>query len=502
MSCCHISINFSPVFSPVLIYDAQRFSKYVGGANLVEIGVAQNNIIYNSALHLEMNMWPINSPMPLRRYHLNDHFDNAWKAMLAGWLNFKVGDNFTDDEKQKIKLNFKLPLSQGCNLHDFDKWILDLMLDLRQSGQNPARLPVLPINSGHTTSMASIGRCQKFINMFIKYELCWQAAGKFADGEFRHYVPSLSDLSKNLCALHAPIDRVLLNKIMDTSLGNWLIENNLVNGVGQFFQSTDGMMRPWSKLDCLRTYYGFQLLLRRLAFYTWPDGCACHSNSQETIRACADWFNKNYGTLYPQNVLKNTDWINATINIPDKIIEETLQYLNNYLSDNSTTCGNEVALPTQIIKPTKNDQEDFERDGSNLNCQQCQLGRVILQAHIEAIENESPEVPSFSGQQDIDHQTHRIRVTSLGGWAFQYHVNNNDVRVDRFSEGETQIACERYQHLCNALRCENHDFGNGIEGNERRSIRKLTSAGANAGVENFDRIAKEAVQIMSEIYEL
>ena len=122
------------------------------------------------------------------------------------------------------------------------------------------------------------------------------------------------------------------------------------------------------------------------------------------------------------------------------------------------------------------------------------LGETIIKKHRLSGLN----LPIINDNTIVQHNGgHRIVCSIRAGWTYQYHVNQKSVRIDRFAS-DTEI----YDQFCENHGVLNGDFGNGIEGNETRSIRKLTLEGANAGVENFDRIAEEAVQVMSEIYGL
>jgi hypothetical protein len=94
-----------------------------------------------------------------------------------------------------------------------------------------------------------------------------------ATGQFVNH-PASARVDPFLCALHCPIDSVLLKTLLQDPIGQELIKHGLMNNQGHLRQS-NGDFDSWSKLDCLETYFRFQLMLRRIAMQTWPPGCAC-----------------------------------------------------------------------------------------------------------------------------------------------------------------------------------------------------------------------------------
>jgi hypothetical protein len=139
-----------------------------------------------------------------------------------------------------------------------------------------------------------------------------------------------------------------------------------------------------------------------------------------------------------------------------------------------------------------NQNSEKEKNNDSGLCLQCLLGETIIKKHRLSGLN----LPIINDNTTVQHNGgHRIVCSTREGWTYQYHVNQKSVRIDRFASDE-----EIYDQFFENHGVLNGDFGNGIEGNETRSIRKLTLEGANAKVENFDRIAEESVQIMSEIY--
>lgn len=349
MRCCQIPNQNNPVFPSSLVPDAASFSRYVGGEPLEQIGDQVEPGVLTSALHLEMKLW---KPTKFKKpYEINNSLKNSWVAMLAGWNSKDQGDRFNADEKQGIEKDLAsladIHVSGSCGLTDFDGWHLKLMVELRRKGQDQDRKPILPIKHAHTTSLASFGRAQKLINIFLKYELCWQVAGRWENEDFvvyaQHRIPNLPQY---LCALHAPIDRILLEGgrekeqektdfgLLGTPLGRWLLVSEMIESNGDLKQSSEGKIRPWSKLDCLRTYYGLQLMLRRIAMNTWTAGCACGGGpkgdpdvaAKALTVACAKWFENKYGEKHRCGQ-GQTDWVKAACDLPEQVIQETIKVL-------------------------------------------------------------------------------------------------------------------------------------------------------------------------------
>ena len=315
-SCCQVPPGPPTGFHDSLKHDAGNFSKYVGG------GWPLNGLAYSqyltSGLHLEMKLWDA-TPF---KWRINDAERNAWSVMRV-----TLGRNtFTDDEKAKIynDLCHLTPEEKpaSCVLEHYDKWLLNKIDSLRAQGVQPARTPVLAGSNQQVSTLASHGRAQKLINIYVKYEHCWQVAGQWISGHLRpyakHKIPSLPQF---LCALHAPIDSILLKGMHCYPLGKYLKRLGMLRG--EKLVQADGAERPWSKLDCLRTYYGFQLIYRRVAMRTWPVGCGC-SDSQNLTNHCADMFEKEFAS---GEECQGPDWIQVACELPDEIIDETLKQL-------------------------------------------------------------------------------------------------------------------------------------------------------------------------------
>ena len=515
MPCCQIPNPAAPVFPPTLIPDAERFSKYAGGATLVDIGTIAPRTVLTSALHLEMKLWDTKKPLP-QQYLKNDSEHNSWAAMsnrtTAPRTHFS---RFSQDAQRRIYSDVSIKTtSAACHLINFDTWLLTMISNLRQRGLANANILVwAPHGKNKPPELGTYGLAQKLINVFLKHELCWHVAGRWVGyPPFVLYAPPRSpDLPQYLCALHAPIDRLVLKALTARPLGLRRKGKELLKNNGDVKQSSDGNFRPWSKLDCLRTYYGLQLMLRRIAMNTWPVGCACGGASGRTPAAaakkltqdCADWFEKTFGPKHPcQN--DNIDWIKAACELKDEVIEETLVKIRGNVTDSGSGGSAPAALRTNpsSCENSGKDQPIFPSSG----CPQCDLGNAILAEHRSRLGAIPAVLPPLRAGPIKCDGTHRIRCSSASGWAWQYHVNLKTVRVDLFSQGSQAVAVDRYRTFCAAR--VNPPFPGyppfpfGIIGNKSRSIRKSTRTGANAGHANFPNIAIEAVDIMQQIFTL
>ena len=498
MPCCHIPSLEHPAFPATLIPDAERFAKYVGGVPLNRIGEPLPARVLTSALHLEMKLW---EPTKFDWYE-NDAQRNSWGVMMNRTTALHTEyPRFVQQAQCHIFSKINPPESvTDCHLEEYDKWLLSTLIEFRSNGLANADLGVwTPNGKNKPPELGTMGLAQKLINIFVKYELCWQVAGQCVNAEQVAYAnPHMPHLPQYLCALHAPIDRILLKEINKLGLGKWLQEMKLLKGEN-LIQSSDGSSRPWSKLDCLRTYYGLQLMLRQVAIDTWRKGCACAESTHKAIQESADWFNENYGEKHPC-AEGQKDWIQAACALPEQVMMETLEKLGCEPSANG---GNAAVAPSPAVlefePPPGNAGNGDETNANGANCPQCQLGQFIINEHRAAIENADFDLPECPAHVMIDHNHgHRIRVSANDGWAWQYHINQNHVRVDRFSEGnDHNAAVQRYQQFCLEHNAQGGDFGIGIIGNGTRSISKKTEQGAN---DQFQVIAQNAITIMSEIF--
>lgn len=362
MPCCQIPNQNNPVFPPRLVTDAQIFSKYVGGMPLAEIGPPAELTVCTSALHLEMKLW---DPTTFS-WEVNNAERNSWSVMsnrtTAPSAEFP---RFEAEEKNRIYAGFNLDKRNGsCALIPYDEWGLETILNLRIQGLAHASLqhPWNPVVHPRPPELATIGLAQKLINIYLKYELCWQVAGRLENNGFVVYAPRrVPNLTHYLCALHAPIDAILLVELLKTQFGKHLSQEGLLNPRGnspQIIQSADGLARAWSKLDCLRTYYGLQLMLRRIAMNTWTAGCACGGGpkgdpdvaAKALTVACAKWFEKKYGEKHRCGQ-GQTDWVKAACELPEQVIQETIKELRSKPNGEARSAQSKASSKAKSARP-------------------------------------------------------------------------------------------------------------------------------------------------------
>ena len=178
----------------------------------------------------------------------------------------------------------------------------------------------MPTRHRGPSQLATYGLAQKALNIYVKHIHCWDIAGQF-DGKAGHHIPyHVPPLTFDfICALHAPIDRNMIEALIRLPLGKFLIKRGLIDRPAQLVQS-NGTANPWSKLDCLRTYYGFELILRRLAMHSWPKQCGC-TGPIDSIKKSESWFN---GRFRDAPIGNGPDWIRMAHEIPDEVFGDSL----------------------------------------------------------------------------------------------------------------------------------------------------------------------------------
>lgn len=145
------------------------------------------------------------------------------------------------------------------------------------------------------------------------------------------------------------------------------------------------------------------------------------------------------------------------------------------------------------------EQEVVGEDESTHACLQCRLGNVIIQRHRQEARARGLLPQCDPGVVVQHNHHHRITLRTMDGWSYQYHINAGSVRVDRFCMGREGRA--RYEAFHQLHGDEQHRFG-GLQGNGTRSIYGHTNNGAEANPAQYNRIAREALQIMQDLYSL
>jgi hypothetical protein len=281
MPCCHVGL--AGPFANQFISDAQRFSAYVGGAPNLPPGAVGPELI--SALHVDLKLWqPRPNQVPLGRpYRINDAFGNAWTTARAQ-RSPDLFNRHPADRQWVENAVFDLPQPPaGCVLSVFDQWILNTIIQIRDRALRLAGggTPAQPY------ALSTVGMAQKILNLFLKYQACWHVGGRWdqATGQFVNH-PASARVAPFLCALHSPIDSRLLKALLRTPIGQKLVNLGLMNNQG-YLRQVNGVFTSWSNLDCLRTYFWFQLMLRKIAMRTWPPGCACQLASNHGNNSAA-----------------------------------------------------------------------------------------------------------------------------------------------------------------------------------------------------------------------
>jgi len=327
--CCHLPPKGPYVSS--LEKCGKEFAKYVGGGGF---SCFSKSADITSALHLEMLLWRPSSGKLGPRYRVNDAEHNSWQAMRPRYVPSPHSASQKKDVFNQIIQNFS---KKGliCACPSFDQWILTRIQAIRADALRISGSCAKCCSAPKLSALQTIGMAQKLVNIFLKYELCWQLVGQWINKPIpKHFSPYTArfPVIDYICALHAPIDSILLAKIFALPIGQYLNKKGLLQKAR--LRQSCGVLSSWSNLECLRTYYGFQLVLRRIAMVTWPKGCAC---SAPSIAASQQWFNQ----MFKSESTGQTDWIQEASEIPEEIIQQTVAKLVN--SEKTQACEIEIA---------------------------------------------------------------------------------------------------------------------------------------------------------------
>lgn len=325
MPCCHL-IPTGP-FSAGFAADAQRFSKYVGGGWPIPALAPGGGLV--SALHVDLKLWTTGKSLA-QPYRANDAMGNSWKVARPQLTTDSfMGHPAEREAVEELVRSLPGMSSNSCALAPYDRWILEGIAAIRTAGRGLAGGG----GPGRPTTLSTVGMAQKILNVYWKYQACWHVGGTWNAGAGA-FVPSPNAAGTILCALHCPIDSILLRAIRDKlTLGRWLQERGLMDA-GAYLRQSDGSFSPWSKLDCIRAYYGLQLMLRRIAMYTWPKGCACLG--QDGLAGVS-------GAVLPSPTRSGAsdipDWIEEAFNLPEKDIAKTAGELMASAGGQEATVG-------------------------------------------------------------------------------------------------------------------------------------------------------------------
>ena len=263
--CCYIPTKgTSNPYSPSLMQECIVFNDYVAGIWPLPAKPRFTSLI--SALHLDIVMWQTAKPLSTKKYKINNARHNSFAAsVVRGSPSAKIGQNLSPIFNS---LDI-LPNSKKCRLPAYDGWLLGQTLAIRSFGKTWHITKSTSLKKSLGT-LTTVGMSQKLINLYYKYQFCWAASGS----RLNLNPGKVLDFS---CALHCPLDRIFLLELMKLPLGQDLKRRGLLTSAkgSPAIRNLNGHLLPWSKLDCISTYYSLQMVLRRLAMMTWPKGCAC-----------------------------------------------------------------------------------------------------------------------------------------------------------------------------------------------------------------------------------
>lgn len=125
--------------------------------------------------------------------------------------------------------------------------------------------------------------------MYYEYQLCWDLTKR---PEALKAKSPREDLRNWLPFLHAPLHVSFLGKLELLPLGLWLTQKEYLRK-GKIRDGLEDKFFTWWKMDSLRTYYGIQLMLRRMAMNTWPSEISEKALQNDLVLA-KDAFEENF----------------------------------------------------------------------------------------------------------------------------------------------------------------------------------------------------------------
>lgn len=253
--------------------DCQTFARYVADAGFQRPSVATQPE-FGSALHVEMNLWLPDKPhLNRRKYHPNDAEHNAWQAMQQCGISNRFSDTEISRIFALIRDTFPKLQKDQCAITIFDNWHGQLLQTLRLCGLGQSNAIGTDLNKKPTT-LATLGLVQKVVNVYLKYAICWSSVGRYQAGRFipHNLIPNILDFT---CALHAPIDSILIKKLRQTPQGLAWINDGFLDCNRAWLKQANGSFTPWSKLDCAETYQKFQDGLRSVTVIRSLRGSTC-----------------------------------------------------------------------------------------------------------------------------------------------------------------------------------------------------------------------------------
>jgi hypothetical protein len=356
MPCCHLTPP-GP-FAAGFTADARRFSKYIGGAWPIPALAPGGGLL--SALHVDLRLWTTGKRLA-QPYLANDAMDNSWKVARPRLTNdMFIGHPAEREAVKELVRSLPGMSSNPCALAPYDRWILERIAAIRTAGRGLGGGG----GPGEPTALSTVGMAQKILNVYWKYQACWHVGGTWNAGAGA-FVSSPNAAGAVLCALHCPIDSILLEAVRDKlTLGSWLRERGLMDAQAHLRQA-DASFSPWSKLDCIRAYFGLQLMLRRIAMHTWPKGCGC--SGQDGLAGVPEAVlprpSRSGARVVP-------DWIEEAFNLPEKVIAKTAGELMASVGEQEATGGTEESQTRKsnalgkVVTPVS---REIEKSYTNMN---------------------------------------------------------------------------------------------------------------------------------------
>lgn len=305
-----------------LLNDCRDFARYVAGKFTPAPPRLTNHL--SSALHVEMKLSKPKVELP-NRYVPNDLEYNTWKAMANRTTHMPDDENDLNEAQAEIfdRIRNALPSTDNCDAHDFDRNLLFLLTKLRDQGLSyfpnwASKPPWRPPELG------TIGLAQRLVNLFYEYEQAWTLTIRPATAT--QELPS-QDLYALFPHLHATLHVAFIKALETLPIGRWLTKSGYMR-TGKFLNNSDGKFHSWWQTDCLRTYYGIQILLRRMAMSTWLPHI-----THDDITAMAQNAKAMFKENFPSNRMYCLDWLELATDTSNEdlqnAIDRTLKTLRN-----------------------------------------------------------------------------------------------------------------------------------------------------------------------------
>ena len=163
--------------------------------------------------------------------------------------------------------------------------------------------------------LGTIGLAQRLVNLFFEYEQAWTLTLRPATAT--QDLPS-QDLYALFPHLHATLHVAFIKALEALPLGRWLTKNGYMR-TGKFLNNSDGKFHSWWQTDCIRTYYGIQILLHRVAMTTWLPHI-----TQDDISAMAQNAKAMFKESFPSNRMYCLDWLDLATDTSNEDLQNAI----------------------------------------------------------------------------------------------------------------------------------------------------------------------------------